>query len=114
MDVGVAVGAVRVVGAATSAGHTSTAARESDRMSALASRLVAGDVEAADTGAYCRRHCGVVCHCYAVAEPTSHCGGTAWRVAAGVFASVLRGVCASHVLYAADILFLGFSAMVLR
>ena len=80
----------------------------------MAAGLLADGVAPADAGAYGRGDIGGVCHDDTVAEAASHRRCPAQWVAAGVLAAVLWGVCAAHVLYAADIFFLGLSAMVLR
>ena len=80
----------------------------------MATGLLADSVAADDAGAYGGRYSGGVCHGDVVAEPSPQCGRSAEGMAAGVFAALLRGVCAAHVLYAADIFFLGLSAVVLR
>ena len=83
-------------------------------MSEMVAGLLADGVAADDAGAYGRGYFGGVCHGDAVAEPAPHRRRATEGVAEGMLAAVLRGVCAAHVLYAADIFFLGFSTVVLR
>lgn len=83
-------------------------------MSEMVAGLLADGVAADDAGAYGGRYFGGVCHDDAVAEAISHGRSPAKWLVARVLAALLRGVCAAHVLYAADIFFLGLSAVVLR
>ena len=105
---------VLFISAFTPSGHASVYARLPVQVSSLVTGLLSFYVAPHDIGAYHVWHTGSVCISETLAASPSCCRCTAGAITEGVFAAVLRGVCAAHVFYATYLFLFGLPSMVLH